>query len=157
MNSPRCGVRAEGPRSRGRTVRIVLLSIVLSLAAGAVLYYMLCPDVIFVKYIDSLLSIERQPQPALAAGTAVRLVRNYLLDFLWAYSLALSVTLILSGTRGQYFTAAGICTGLAVILEVLQYRGVCRGTFDIADIIVEGSAIFIGIAIHILIIRGEKE
>lgn len=61
------------------------------------------------------------------------IIRNHLCDFLWAYSLAFSLTYIeLNKTQTFIIT---LLTG--IIFELFQKIHLIKGTFDILDILVE--------------------
>ena len=68
-----------------------IFTIVLPLGLGVGLCLFLCPDVWFIKIWMKFIGTHRQ---RIQYGYIGRFIRNYLLDFLWAYALANSVWLI---------------------------------------------------------------
>lgn len=97
---------------------------------GGMFYYFFCPDVYFVKMIDSVtnLSIHFRTDENLI----IMLVRNYLLDLIWAYSLSGVLFLFENGRKPYLYSL-----GLGIIMELLQYFKIIAGTADYFDIIAE--------------------
>lgn len=61
------------------------------------------------------------------------IIRNHLCDFLWAYSLAFSLTYIELNNKETFI----ITLSSGVVFELLQMMHLIKGTFDILDILVE--------------------
>lgn len=61
------------------------------------------------------------------------IIRNHLCDFLWAYSLAFSLTYIELNNKETLI----ITLSSGVVFELLQMMHLIKGTFDILDILVE--------------------
>lgn len=61
------------------------------------------------------------------------IIRNHLCDFLWAYSLAFSLTYIELNNKETFI----ITLSTGVVFELLQMMHLIKGTFDILDILVE--------------------
>lgn len=100
--------------------RLILFNILIPIIIGTLIYYLFCPEVIFVK--NSLFSIPKNP--------FITLVRNYLMDMLWSYALTFTIYLILDNWM-QTFTIAAL---FSTTIELLQLTVVISGTFDILDI-----------------------
>lgn len=115
--------------------RKILLNIFIPLILGSLIYYLFCPEVIFVK--NSVFSIPKNP--------FITLARNYVMDMLWAYSLTFAIFLILDNWM-KTFIIASLFT---IIIEFLQLTSLIQGTFDIVDII----AMLYSICLAILVIE----
>lgn len=111
-----------------------ILNICVPVIIGALLYYLFCPDVLFVQAVDSWTGLKLHVDFDFSCRIA-RLIRFYLFDFLWAYSLmflALSLSEEKNGSR--------IITAVLLFeagMELLQLASVVKGTFDIWDLGVE--------------------
>lgn len=117
----------------------IFINVAVPIIIGAVLYYLFCPDIAFVQRIDSW------------AGTGLhlsvvsdcfvyRIIRNYLFDFLWAYSL-MSGAVLLCGTDS--FNRRPVVLAVVVfeiLMELSQLSPDIKGTCDIFDLIAEGVA-----------------
>lgn len=105
------------------------------LAAGALLYAVLSPDVWFVRELGNIFQGGFQPA-AVPCGRLVRFIRNYVPDMLWGY--ALTSVLLLTVRQGAVHitdrTVLGISCLFSAVLELLQLFSWVSGTFDMADI-----------------------
>ena len=101
--------------------RILLPNIIIPLVLSSLIYYLFCPEVIFVKNI--VFTIPSDP--------LFTLVRNYFMDMSWAYALTFSIYYI-TDNRNKTFVTASIFT---VLSETLQLTPLISGTFDIVDIV----------------------
>lgn len=107
-------------------------NVFLPLLLGAVLYYIYCPQVMFVRGIDRMFGWENHR--LISSMYPLRgFVRNYLFDFLWAYAFASCVTVI---TDNRIIRLAIPITAL-VLFESMQLIWPNFGTFDVWDIVVE--------------------
>lgn len=113
------------------------IMLLLPMFMGGIIYYIFCPEVIFVGFIDKCtnnwirhfvqtLGLSRIP-------ISKTFIRNYLMDALWGYALFATLKLILD----NYMTSLIIAIIFAIGLETLQLSFLAKGTFDIWDIIVE--------------------
>lgn len=120
---------------------------------GAVLYYLFCPNVWFVKLIDTWFgelnrtSIEYDTVPFL------KFIRNYLFDFIWAFAMTNAIFIILNNNAKPIRICLTISVILGITMEILQLLGIAEGTFDIWDIVTEGLGSVLG-AIVIKNFRG---
>lgn len=117
-------------------------NVVIPIFIGGAIYYLFCPDVDFVKRIDVLagggihfLLVGR--------GIILLIIRNYIFDALWAYSLMNCFLLILEGTRNGRGIAIICATILSIVIETIQMSDYIYGTFDYMDIIIEILLIFL--------------
>ena len=117
---------------------IVLVHIVLPVVLGTVFYYVYAPEAAVFRWLSVSIGLPLSEgiQPD---GVLCRLVRNYGLDMLWAYSLS-AVLIWLTSSRRAALLIGGL---FAAVTEYLQYFGIFEGTFDYLDIVCEWAAILI--------------
>lgn len=113
--------------------RILLPNIIIPLLISSLIYYLFCPEVIFVKNI--VFTIPSNP--------FLTLVRNYFMDMSWAYALAFSIFSIINN-RMKTFTVSVI---FSLSVEVLQLTPLISGTYDIVDIIAMVQSICLSILV----------
>ena len=118
---------------------ILILNIVLPLIIGSIFYILYSPDVFFVKWINSFISIPTFYNNSLNQNIVFKIFRNYILDMLWAYSLSAVLMLITNKKRISLVLAGGF----AILMEFCQYINIFEGTFDFFDIVCELIAIYI--------------
>lgn len=112
-----------------------ILNICGPLLFGGFIYYIFYPDVWFVSAIDGITGFDRH----INLDTnifAARIIRYYLFDVLWAYSLTFAVYRLV----GFEYSHLVILLGLAIfesVMEILQIIPILPGTFDIGDILFE--------------------
>lgn len=109
-------------------------NIFIPILAGSLLYCITSPEVIFVRNIDSMLEV------SLHIGmnnTFVRIIRSYMPDMLWAYSLVFSLMLVTGNKTAYIWKIFVIASMFSTIMEIFQITEYVKGTFDTMDIIVE--------------------
>lgn len=119
------------------TQKIMILNIVCPILIGAFLYYLISPDVFFVKVIDALISGVSKFHISPVKNIFFKLIRNYFLDMLWGYALVFALFYILSNSAvkiGKIFWTAFIFSSA---MEIIQITPFIQGTFDVFDIGVE--------------------
>lgn len=132
---------------------ICALNITTPLLFGCLFYYIFWPDVLFVHFLDLLLESDYHILLDDTGSVSFRLLRNYLLDFLWAYALTFSIFILYgSNTAATLKTIFLIAFCFSAILEILQCTSFVPGTFDVLDILTE----IFGIASAVFIIRKVK-
>lgn len=102
------------------------------LAVGAFLYYLVDPSVIFVKWIDSILSYSYHYDFS-TYNQFCTILRNYLFDALWSYSLLFSIYLLID-RKNRLFWSISVSFVVGILLESLQLLDKVPGTFDLIDI-----------------------
>lgn len=110
----------------------ILLNVIAPVLIGAILYYLFFPEAVFVGLVDNLLGSSYHI-PVNVDNVLIKLIRFYLLDFLWAYALMSAVILIFKNDRRVFV----IILIFEIILELIQLHPSIRGTFDVCDIGVE--------------------
>ena len=88
-----------------------------------------------------------------------RLLRNYLPDFLWAFSFFfLTIIFSFNISEKKYLFISGIyVVFIGIIFEILQYFNIAKGTFDFFDIVIYLIAILIACFIETKLRRRESE
>lgn len=115
----------------------VAINAIFPIVVGGVIYYLISPDVIFVKKIDSILGNIINIHVALPDNIITMIIRNYLPDMMWGYALVFALFFIM-GNNAANISKIFIMTGVfSAILEMLQILPYIYGTFDIFDICVE--------------------
>ncbi len=84
-----------------------------------------------------------------------RLMRNYLPDMLWSYSLAFALFFIFCDAgKNKTSIACGITSALwGLLMEVFQLLRIAPGTFDIFDFLMEAVSGLIASMVIILCLR----
>lgn len=126
--------------------KIFFLNVVVPLFVGTILYYLFCPDVYFVKQIDLLINFDIHfecPNNNLIFD----IIRFYLFDFLWAYSLMTTSLIFMKPRNVKYLFL--IVSFFEIIFEILQIIPTVNGTYDIFDIFIEILANILGIKNYI--------
>ena len=114
----------------------MILNIICPVIIGAFIYYLISPDVFFVKKIDAVIGdvINIHITPA---GNFFKLVRNYFLDMLWGYALVFALFYIIGNNAVKIGKILGIAFIFSAAMEFIQISTFIQGTFDIFDIGVE--------------------
>lgn len=114
----------------------MILNIICPVIIGAFIYYLISPDVFFVKKIDAvigaIINIHITP-----TGNFFKLVRNYFLDMLWGYALVFALFYIIGNNAVKIGKILGIAFIFSAAMEFIQISTFIQGTFDIFDIGVE--------------------
>lgn len=112
--------------------KFILLNVIAPVLIGAILYYLFFPEAVFVRLIDNLLGSSYHI-PVNVDNILIKLIRFYLLDFLWAYALMSAVILIFKNDSRVFV----IILIFEIVLELIQLLPSIRGTFDVCDIGIE--------------------
>lgn len=116
---------------------ILAFNAICPILAGAVIYYLISPEVIFVKKIDAfmgdIVSIHITP----ADHFLFKLVRNYFLDMLWGYAFVFALFLLMGNSTVKRGKLLAISFSFSAVMEMIQIAPSVHGTFDIWDIGVE--------------------
>lgn len=110
----------------------ILLNVIAPVLIGAIIYYLFFPEAVFVRLIDNLLGSSYHI-PVNVDNILIKLIRFYLLDFLWAYALMSAVILIFKNDSRVFV----IILIFEIVLELIQLLPSIRGTFDVCDIGIE--------------------
>ena len=118
-----------------RSVVFYIIHVLAPLAIGCLIYYVFCPDVYFVDVIDRIVGCGFHIKIT-TDYLFVKLIRFYIFDVLWAYSLTFAVF----GIAGCMFYREILLTGIIgfeILMESLQTVPAIPGTFDIWDMVLE--------------------
>lgn len=130
-----------------RLVVFGIVTVILPMIIGAVMYYIFCPEVWFVNRIDILLGISNRKLCTYQHNYILQFIRNYLFDFIWSYALTNTVFIIFNNNAKSLRIAFGVSVMLGILMELLQLLNVAMGIFDIWDIAVEGFGSLVGVFI----------
>lgn len=116
---------------------IMLLHIICPIAAGALIYCMAAPDVIFIKKAADFMGWTVHTQMFPADSVFLRLVRNYLPDMMWGYSLVFTLFYIVGNNAASIWKVFWMAFPFSAVMEMMQKASFVPGTFDVFDIVVE--------------------
>lgn len=118
-----------------KKITLLIILVALPILLGTVLYYLFCPDVVFVIWIDQVLNPSRK-NIHIPSIYLIKFLRFYAFDFIWAFSFlsAILIVFINDWNARQLFL---IVFFSEAILESLQLIDFIPGTFDILDIFTE--------------------
>ncbi|NLG05346.1 MAG: hypothetical protein GX567_16215 [Clostridia bacterium] len=117
--------------------KLLIVNIMIPIIVGAIIYYLLSPDVIFVTYINSIFSMDFYSNIHIHQNGFIVFIRNYVLDMLWGYSLIFSLFYIYGNNTAKLYRILMIGWTFSALIEILQLTPIVKGTFDICDIVVE--------------------
>lgn len=117
--------------------KVIVLNMIVPIILGALIYYLMSPEVIFVKQIENFLEIKFRISDISMDNVFLRFVRNYFLDMLWGYALVFSLFLVNGNNTAELKRILVIAFVFSAIMEVLQITPFAKGTFDVYDVIVE--------------------
>ena len=118
-------------------------NVVIPILLGTAFYYFFCPETIFVRRLDAILPITFHFHWNME-NKVLRVLRFYLMDFLWAYSLSAMICYCLC--ENIKITIV-VLLAFELLLEALQLLPMIKGTFDLWDIAVEVCANIMAITI----------
>lgn len=116
---------------------ILALHVICPIITGALIYYLISPDVIFVIKIDAVLggviNVHRTP----VDNVFFRLIRNYFLDMMWGYALVFALFYIIGNNAVKIEKIFWMAFSFSAVMEMIQITPLVQGTFDMFDIGVE--------------------
>lgn len=123
-----------------KNLTLISLNIFLPLTVG------LCIYLLFYKgtYINSVLGISLDLQAKTFLGI---ILKSWVCDFLWAYSLANALYFCLFAFEKKILISAILSIVFATAFELFQLFGIVVGTFDILDIIFQIVAVLIAVTL----------
>lgn len=120
-----------------RKEKFLIINMCVPIIIGAILYYFFAPDVVFVNIINKYIGKEIHLYITVQEFVILRILRNYLLDMFWAYSLVYVLFFILGNNTTDLIKIFIISIIFSIIMESLQITQWVEGTFDVVDILVE--------------------
>ena len=131
----------------GNNIKSIAANIIIPIIVGAAIYYIIAPEVVFVRCIDDFLGINFHISKFENDNEVIKFLRNYLMDMLWGYALVFSVFFVLGNNKADIMKGFVIAFAFSVVMEILQLLPACKGTFDMFDIVfmffAEVAAVFI--------------
>lgn len=113
----------------------MIINIIIPIVTGAIIYYLMSPDVKFVRWVDDVAGIGFHISDTAMDNVMLRLLRNYFPDMLWGYSLVFALFLAmgnnLENLRKIFITSFLFTT----VMELFQLVQITSGTFDVCDIL----------------------
>ena len=117
--------------------RIMILHIICPIVIGALVYCMVSPNVIFIKRMEDLIGGSVY-MPVFRTDCAfLRLLRNYLPDMMWGYSLVFALFCIIGNHGAGVRKVFLIAFLFSAAMEMVQKTSFIPGTFDVFDIFAE--------------------
>lgn len=135
--------------------RFMILNIVLPIIVGGIIYYFLSPEVFFVKRINEYWGFPQRQTVVLVNNIFLRFVRNYFMDFLWAYALTFAIFITWGNNAADINKIVVVAFLFSTVMESLQLVPKINGTFDVFDITIEFFAELFA-AVIIKIHKGER-
>ena len=130
----------------------MLLNVTLPILAGGAIYLMLSSDVIFIQTVYDITGI--QTSGIVETSFFLRIIRFYLPDMLWGYSLLFSLIAV-SGCKDLKAVFI-LSVVFMIIMECTQMHPSVPGTFDPWDIVAEIAALTLAVFIINKLKREEK-
>ena len=133
---------------------VYILLCIASLCIGGGLYVIFRPNTYITDFVRSLLPVSG----ALflkAESINCDLVKYYLPDFIWAFSLNCGLNAIFN-TKKSVFINGGVVFGISALWELAQYVGITSGTGDLIDVAMYLAALVTVVIINALIKGKEK-
>ena len=139
-----------------KRIRILLLIVILPLIAGTLIYIILSPETYIVRFLSRLIH-HTETSTISSMPTLGKIIRNYVPDFLWAFSFmgGLFLTNIID-SQFRLIKCCLLTAFLCVLFEILQLLPLIHMTFDIWDVIVEIIAVVFSALIIKQIIKGKR-
>lgn len=121
------------------------INIVLPLLIGGIVYVVFRRDTYLAEFVFEIIGL-KQKEIILPAWLSF-IVRNYISDFLWAYSLAFALSSLFQYKRRNAVIVFVICVVFALTIELLQNTRAFSGTFDVVDIALEAISVLLALLI----------
>ena len=119
---------------------VILVNILLPLAVGAAVYWILNPHTYIGEFLSRLFSFQGLGcLREITGGKAGVFIKNYAADMTWAYAFAFSICLVTKSEKKTQRLCLGLCVLVELVLELAQYLHVISGYFDRMDLVLEGA------------------
>lgn len=131
---------------------IMILHIICPIVIGALVYCMVSPNVIFIKRMEDLIGGSVY-MPVFRTDCAfLRLLRNYLPDMMWGYSLVFALFCVAGNNVADIWRVFWMAFIFSAVMEAMQKTSFIPGTFDVfgifAEFLAEVAAIYIIHKLH---------
>ncbi|MCM1089234.1 MAG: hypothetical protein NC413_00155 [Muribaculum sp.] len=117
--------------------KIMVLHILCPLAVGALVYCLASPDVFFIQKAGAFIGAAGSGHVFPTDSVLLRLVRNYLPDMMWGYSLVFALFYIIGNIAADIRKVFWVAFPFSAMMEMMQKTSFILGTFDVWDIFVE--------------------
>lgn len=124
-----------------------IVFVIIPMLIGAILYYIFCSDVWFVKMIDGCLWQIKRPSVDVLSNPLLRFIRYYAFDFIWAFAMTNALFIVVNNNAKPILICLTIPVALGGAMEILQLLGIAQGTSDILDVVAEGLGSTLGVII----------
>lgn len=114
-------------RLKTKKLDFLIINAFMPIVLGGLIYYLISPDVVFVKNIDAFLDWDRHLDSIMAGSIMMKFVRNYLLDMMWAYALVFTLFFIMGNKTAELLKILTIATVFSAGIEILQLTPFVRG------------------------------
>lgn len=115
----------------------MVLHIMCPLTAGALIYCLAAPDIIFIKKTADFMGWSVHMQMLPTDSSLFTLIRNYLPDMMWGYSLVFALFCIIGNNAASVWKVFWMAFPFSMAMELMQKASFVPGTFDVFDIAVE--------------------
>lgn len=129
--------------------KVLVINIFIPIIVGAIIYYLISPEVIFVKQIDATMNVDFHISGLSTENIIIQFMRNHFLDMLWGYALIFALFFVLGNNTAVIWKTFLIAFSFSAIMEILQITPIVKGTFDVWDIV----ALFVAEVIAVFIIN----
>lgn len=114
--------------------KALIFNMIIPIFIGGVIYYIMSPNVLFVKLIDGLIGESLHIFQVYEDNVILRVIRNYFLDVLWGYALVFALFLVFGNDTAKLKIIFILACIFTATMEFLQLSSIVRGTFDVWDI-----------------------
>lgn len=114
--------------------KALIFNMIIPIFIGGVIYYIMSPDVLFVKLIDGFIGESLHIFQVYEDNVILRVIRNYFLDMLWGYALVFALFLVFGNDTAKLKIIFILAFIFTVTMEFLQLSSIAGGTFDVWDI-----------------------
>ena len=139
-----------------KSVIFWFMMVVIPLVVGLVVYLFFKPSAYVSKLITSTLGI-RGLSVQVPNDWFWNIVRYYMCDFLWAFSLTAVIALIFYDSRYTVFISISICLLVGIFIELMQLWHFVSGIFDVGDLIAQSIGSIISIIISMMYLRRNEQ
>lgn len=116
---------------------IMAIHIICPIVVGILVYSITSPDVIFIKKTADFIGKTIRIPVFSADSVFLQLVRNYLPDMMWGYSLVFALFCIIGNNAADVWKVFWIAFPFSAAMEMMQKASFVPGTFDVFDIFAE--------------------
>lgn len=140
-----------------KRITFFIASVLAPLLLGSLFYIVHCPNVIFVTRLKLLMPWLEFPTVSVKGNSIIWIiVRNHLIDYIWAFSFSALILLIMDVFSLNYSRCVWLCVVLVIFAECIQLFVFIPFTFDILDLITQVLGAFSAIMVFNIFLKGRK-